>query len=134
MRLRRPASRAPVETIVAMIDVVFFLLVFFMLIGRLDATAPFEVLPPLALSGSDMPAGGAIISVAADGRHALDGVELAPSVIFETLAARAETEPMLPVRINGHQSAPLGLILPLIAQLEEAGLLDVGIVVSPNPP
>ena len=46
MKLARPARAAHSETIVALIDVVFFLLVFFMLIGRMDATAPFDVLPP----------------------------------------------------------------------------------------
>ena len=134
MRLRRPPPRAPMETIVAMIDVVFFLLVFFMLIGRLDATSPFEVLPPLGLSGTDLPAGGTIIALAPDGRQALDGVELPADEILATLAARTGAEADLPVRVNAHHTAPLGLVLPLLARLEAAGLRDIGLVVTPNPP
>ena len=134
MKLHRPPPRAPMETIIAMIDVVFFLLVFFMLIGRLDATAPFEVLPPIGLSGTDLPAGGTIIAVAQDGRQALDGVELATDEIITTLAARAETDPALPVRVNAHHATPLSLVLPLLARLEAAGLRDIGLVVTPNPP
>ena len=43
MKLSRPKRDQQSETIIALIDVVFFLLVFFMLIGRMDATAPFDV-------------------------------------------------------------------------------------------
>ena len=57
MKLTRPPARQAPETIIALIDVVFFLLVFFMLIGRMDATAPFDVTPPTATTGTDMPAG-----------------------------------------------------------------------------
>ena len=53
MKLSRPPARQPPETIVALIDVVFFLLVFFMLIGRMDATAPFDVSPPTAATGCE---------------------------------------------------------------------------------
>lgn len=134
MRLRRPPARTPMETIVAMIDVVFFLLVFFMLIGRLDASAPFEVLPPIGLSGTDLPGGGMIIAVAPDGRQALDGTELGSDEIIATLASRAEVDPALPVRVNAHHATPLSLVLPLLARLEAAGLRDIGLVVTPNPP
>ena len=66
-RLRRPVRQTPPETLIALVDVVFFLLVFFMLIGRLDATAPFRVTPPVSELGTDLPGGGATVSVAADG-------------------------------------------------------------------
>ncbi|MEM6680574.1 MAG: biopolymer transporter ExbD, partial [Pseudomonadota bacterium] len=62
MKLRRRETRSEGETIVAMIDVVFFLLVFFMLVGRMDATAPFALEIPLAEGGAPLPHGGAIIS------------------------------------------------------------------------
>ena len=49
MRLTRTPRRTPPESIIPLIDVVFFLLVFFMLIGRMDATAPFDVTPAVCL-------------------------------------------------------------------------------------
>jgi biopolymer transport protein ExbD len=134
MKLRRPDPRPHMETIVAMIDVVFFLLVFFILIGRYDASSPFEVVPPLGLSGADLPAGGVIVAVSPDGRHALDGIEMPPEAVIEALVARAVGDPDLPVRVKAHHAAPLGLVLPLVARLEEAGLRDIGLVVTPNPP
>ncbi|WP_209425463.1 biopolymer transporter ExbD [Pararhodobacter sp. SW119] len=134
MNLRRPPPRTPAETIVAMIDVVFFLLVFFMLIGRMDATAPFAVIPPLGLSGEDLPAGGTLVAIDESGRHALDGVEMPADAIVAELARRAGETGATPVRVNADRAAPLGQVLPFLARLEAAGLRDIGLVVTPNPP
>ena len=134
MKLRRPPAREPMETIVAMIDVVFFLLVFFMLIGRMDATSPFEVVPPLALTGVELPGGGVMVAVAEDGRRALNGVEMGEEAILAALAGRAAEDPAVPVRLNAHHAAPLGMVLPLLGRLEDLGLTDVALVVTPNPP
>lgn len=130
MRIARPPKRQTPETIVALIDVVFFLLVFFMLVGRLDATAPFEVDPPLAQSGTDMPGGGITLSVAADGTLALDG-NLVDDAVSQ-LVARVSEDPGTLVRINAHQTAELRYILPIIAQVEAAGARDVALVVTPS--
>lgn len=129
MRLTRPPVRQAPETIIALIDVVFFLLVFFMLIGRMDATAPFEVSPPIAATGSDMPAGGITLSVSAAGDMAVDGTPTtAPlDILLDQIAQAPETL----VRINAHHAAELRHILPLIAALEAAGAQDVALVVTP---
>ena len=132
MKLTRPHPRQTPETIIALIDVVFFLLVFFMLIGRMDATAPFEVTPPVAETGSDMPAGGITLSVAANGEMAVDGMP-APDPLAALLPRIAEAPETL-VRINAHHTAELRHILPLIAALEAAGAEDVALVVTPADP
>ena len=134
MRLARAPRRPPVETIVALIDVVFFLLVFFMLIGRMDATAPFEVLPPEARSGADLPGGGSTLAVAADGRLALDGEALDHGEAVARLTAVVERDPGRFVRVNAHRDAPLRHVLPLVAALERAGAKEVVLVVTPAPP
>lgn len=134
MRLRRPPRQGDQETIVALIDVVFFLLVFFMLIGRMDATAPFDVLPPVAETGRDMPAGGATLSVASDGRLALDGHDIARSELTAAFAKRLAAEPDLRVRINADKGAELRHVLPLVGVAETAGVGDVVLVVTPAAP
>lgn len=134
MKLRRPARRSQPETIIALIDVVFFLLVFFMLIGRMDATSPFEVLPAQAMTGSDMPAGGATVSISADGELALDGLPADGEGVVSSLAARLRTEPDLLVRVNAHRDAQLRELLPLVAEIEALGAKDVMLVVTPEAP
>lgn len=129
MRLTRPAPRSAPETIIPLIDVVFFLLVFFMLIGRMDATAPFTVTPPIAATGSDMPAGGITLSVSASGEMAVDGT--ATDAPLDQMLDRIAKTPETLVRINAHHAAELRHILPLIAALEAAGAQDVALVVTP---
>lgn len=129
---RRPAPNQS-ETIVALIDVVFFLLVFFMLIGRMDATAPFEVTPPNASIGRDMPAGGMTLSVSDTGALALDGIAVDPGALPQRIAARLAEAPDLRLRVNAHRDAELRHVLPLVGQAEAMGLRDVVLVVTPAP-
>lgn len=131
MKLARPARAAHSETIVALIDVVFFLLVFFMLIGRMDATAPFDVLPPVASTGQDMPAGGVTLSIAADGALALDGAPVARDALPARIAAALRAKPDLLLRINAHRDAELRFVLPLVSLAEETGVPDTVLVVTP---
>lgn len=133
MKLARPSRPAQSETIVALIDVVFFLLVFFMLIGRMDATAPFDVLPPVASTGQDMPAGGVTLSIAADGALAWDGAPIARNDLPDRIAAALQAHPDLLVRINAHRDAELRFVLPLVALAEKAGVPDTVLVVTPAP-
>lgn len=132
MRLTRPPARQAPETIIALIDVVFFLLVFFMLIGRMDATAPFEVSPPVAATGSDMPAGGITLSVSETGDMAVDGQPTDDPM--NALLARITEQPDTLVRINAHHAVELRHILPMIAALEAAGAREVALVVTPASP
>lgn len=133
MKLNRPLPRQRPETLIALIDVVFFLLAFFMLIGRLDATAPFEVTPPLALSGADMPGGGTTISISADGTLALDGDRMDRLVAIATLRQTLAADPDTLVRVNGDGVTALRHVLPMVSELEAMNARDVVIVVSPNP-
>lgn len=132
MKLKRQQRRPMPETIVALIDVVFFLLVFFMLIGRMDATSPFEVTPAIAGTGSDMPAGGATISVSIDGELALDSNSISQTDLISRLTERLNETPNLLIRINAHKDAQLRRILPLVAELEATGARDVVLVVTPE--
>lgn len=134
MNLSRPKRARPYESIIPMIDVVFFLLVFFMLIGRMDATAPFDVHPATADTGADMPGGGATLSVAADGTLALDGKTLAAGDALAALAEQLADNPELMIRINAHRDAALRHMLPWIASLQDAGARDVVLVVTPAQP
>lgn len=134
MKLARPAKRQSPETIIPLIDVVFFLLIFFMLIGRMDATAPFDVTPATALTGSDMPGGGATLSISADGAMALDGAVLTTPEMLETLRATLTEAPQTLIRVNAHKDAELRFVLPLVAQIEALGARDIELVVTPATP
>lgn len=132
MKLNRPVRNPHFETIIALIDVVFFLLVFFMLIGRMDATAPFDVRPATAVTGRDMPAGGITLAISAEGALALDGEAVSRSALSPALSALLAEDPDLRLRINAHRAAELRNVLPLAAEGEALGFRDVVLVVTPE--
>ena len=132
MKLRRPARLAERETVVALIDVTFFLLIFFMLVGRLDATAPFAVKPPLGQTGTDLPAGGLTLSLSPQGDLALDGTPITPAALADTVTARLQRSPQTLVRINADQGTELRHVLSLITRLEDLGATDVALIVTPD--
>ena len=134
MKLRRAPRPAERETVVALIDVTFFLLIFFMLVGRLDATAPFLVKPPIGTTGKDLPAGGITLSVAADGALALDGSPITHDALDAMLTDRLKTNPATLIRINADQSSQLRGILSLITEFEDLGASDVALIVTPDAP
>ncbi len=133
MHFRRHLGRPQHETIITLIDVVFFLLVFFMLVGRMDATSPFELSPPISVNGDSLPSGGVTVSLAVDGRLALDGVERHHGDIIERLRAvvTVSDEPLL-VRINAHAGAPVRHLLRLVTALEGLAKGDIVLVVTPK--
>jgi len=132
MKLTRRPRREPPETIIALINVVFFLLVFFMVIGRMDATAPFELAPPLAVTGADMPGGGITLAIAATGTLALEGEPLDEPAALDAIAAALARSPAQLIRINAHRALPLHRLLPLVAAIESLGARDVVLVVTPE--
>lgn len=132
MKLSRPTRRVLPETIIPLIDVVFFLLIFFMLIGRMDATSPFEVQPATAVTGSDMPAGGATVSVGPDGQLALDGGDISRAALATAIAAALAEDRNLLIRVNAHWAVELRHVLPLVAEIEQLGAADIVLVVTPE--
>lgn len=133
MRLKQRTVRRQPETIIALIDVVFFLLVFFMLIGRMDATSPFDVTPPFAESGADLPAGGVTVAIADNGALALDGQVLNRSELISELEAALRRDPQQLVRMNAHKETRLHHVLPLVSALEQLGAYNIVFVVTPSP-
>ncbi|MEY8116646.1 ExbD/TolR family protein [Falsihalocynthiibacter sp. BN13B15] len=134
MKLARRPRRLPPETIIPLIDVVFFLLIFFMLIGRMDATAPFAVYPAFSTTGTEMPGGGATLSIGAQGELALNSAESALDSLLGQLSVSLVDDPNLLVRINAHQDADLAHVLPLMAKIEALGARDLVLVVTPEMP
>ena len=134
MKLQRAPSRPQSETIVALIDVIFFLLVFFMLVGRMDATTPFEVIPPEAVTGADVPIGGTTVAIGADGQLALNGTPLDEPALLAELNILLGQNPQELIRVNANATTELRFVLPVVAQIEAIGAENVSFVVTPNPP
>jgi biopolymer transport protein TolR len=134
MKLKRRAPPPHSETIVALIDVVFFLLVFFILVGRMDATAPFDLVPPVGVTGSPLPGGGMTLAINEAGEFAIDGRIIDHDAVVEKVKAALGKDANLLVRINADRNAELRRVMPVVSELEGLGAKQVVLIVTPNPP
>lgn len=125
MRLPQPARRPARESVVPMINVVFLLLVFFMISAQLTPPEPFAVDPPEA--NSDRVADGhAVLHVNAHGVLAYkDARGDAVLAVLSALTAEQKAGPLL---IRADKAAPGVAIASLIARLAEAGIGPVNLL------
>ncbi len=127
MQFAPRAARRPSENIVPLINVVFLLLVFFMLTGTLSPVPPIDVDLPTAAGGSPS-AGAPVLVVSHTGTLALDGNPISP----DDLSARLGERPgALEVRADAR--VPARILLPLLERLQQAGLERVDLVTRREP-
>ncbi len=129
-----PAPGRPLrEPIGPLVDVVFLLLVFFLLAGTLEPVSPLRVEPPRA-QPADMAADGPrpwALALAADGRVALDGELVADDERNRLLAERLPRQPGRPVRLMADAETPAGELLSLLVLLRQLDAGEVSLVTRP---
>lgn len=101
------------EPIVPMINIVFLLLIFFMMSASIAAPDPFEVIPPnAAIEAETLPPG--VLFVASDGTLAF--VDARGEAVFAALQAEALEE--LAIRADARlPAAELAQLLPRLAEV-----------------
>ncbi len=122
MRCQRPAPRQDSELgLIPMINLVFLLLVFFMIAGRVLTPEHFDIQPPQA---DRRPASDAAaeLMVAADGRLAFAGALVSEEMLIEQLTHREHDQP-LTIAVDAQFEAT-GLV-SLLERLYAAGMTEV---------
>jgi biopolymer transport protein ExbD len=122
--VRRPRRSADSDgRILPLINVVFLLLTFFMVAGRLAPPDPFALVPPRS-EAEGRPARGVVVVLAADGRLAVNGTSVEPPALTEVVrAARAANpESVVSLRVDGAASG--GRLVAVLAALRAAGVED----------
>ncbi|MCA8928410.1 MAG: biopolymer transporter ExbD [Alphaproteobacteria bacterium] len=110
------------DRILPLINVVFLLLIFFMLAGRLAASDPFPVAPPASSSEAADDGGETVIHLAADGALALNGRPVA----LEDLQALVPSA--APLRLKADAGVEALRVVGVLAQLRAAGVRQVSLV------
>jgi biopolymer transport protein ExbD len=90
VRFEPPRPRDDDERVLPLINVVFLLLIFFMLAGALAPADPFRVDPPLSRSEAPPPAEPLTLLIGADGELALDGEPLDEAGLLDRLGELIE--------------------------------------------
>lgn len=130
MRLREMrAERSPRLMIIPMIDIMFFLLVFFMLSTLyMVEQRTFPVVLPQAVTGEPQMHRSLAVTVAADGRVFLDDEEVPLNLIGRRAAvelARRTDAPVVVLRAD--RRAEYGRVAAVLDELRAAGVSRVAV-------
>jgi biopolymer transport protein ExbD len=130
MKLRGKEADEPILNLTPMIDVVFQLLIFFMVATTfLNPEKEIGIELPEAVSGerSEDERDEIVINVLADGSVILSGEAVARDALLDTLRARARQDPQTPVTIRGDRLVHHEHIVSIMDACGQAGLLHLSV-------
>lgn len=135
MRLARPrtgGSGNDDDRILPLINVVFLLLIFFMVVGSLSASDPFPIEPLRSVNGEAGDPKDIVLLIGADGRLALDGEQIEPAGLSEAIARRLEAAPHPEVHMKADGGAEATAVVAVMETLRTAGIERVRLMTVPQ--
>lgn len=124
---RNLPKRGPRETVVPMINVVFLLLIFFLMTATVAVPPPFSLALPEGRASQDAGARD-VLFMGADGRLAYGTMR--GEAVFDALAAREAASP-LELRADG--AVPASDVTGLLERLAGLGVADIRLVLAVRP-
>ncbi len=126
-RDHRKRRRNDDDRVLPLINVVFLLLIFFMVAGHLSATDPFTVTPPRSDTETTPEMGTHLILIDRQGRLALDGLPLTEAALLAAIGS----SPTATVRIKADGAVDAIRVIALMERLRGAGLTDLQLLTVP---
>ena len=118
----RQRPKSDEERILPLINIVFLLLVVFMLAGQLTASDPFRVEPPLSSTEGQPKEQDTTILVGTDGRLALDGTVTEADALIQAIEARVARGDIGEVRLKADGQADAAQVVAVMELLRMAGV------------
>lgn len=131
MRFQPPRPKSDDERILPLINVVFLLLIFFMLAGKLSATDPIEISPPHSGSEGAVEARELVIAMGADGQLAFDGTLIEDDALEAAVAGRLTGAPPPQVWLKADSGADSIQVIAVMEILREAGVERLKLLTIP---
>ena len=132
MKIRRkPRKKARIE-IIPMIDVIFFLLVFFMVSSlAMTKVNSIHVALPKTSSSSESLKQKAILSVKQDGSLFVNHVQVSLEGIGQALAAAMKDDPQEALLVNADEGANYGIVIKAMDQARLIGIRKFALATNP---
>jgi len=127
---RRP--RNDDDAVMPLINIVFLLLIFFMIAGKLASPDPFEISPPSSSSGVNDEASALILLVGPDGELALDGEVLTEAELEKALAGRLRDKPEAVLRLKADGGSKATEIIRVMEIVRDAGAGELNLLTLPQ--
>lgn len=126
MRFRRHngASHKPRsldDAVLPLTNVVFLLLIFFMLAGHLSTPEPFAITPPQSVSQTRAGSQGMDVQISADGQLAFEGHTLTATALQAAVRKRLANNPDTRLRLHADGTTESARVVKIMRRLHAAG-------------
>ncbi|MGP1254340.1 MAG: ExbD/TolR family protein [Kiloniellales bacterium] len=115
-----------------LIDVIFVVLIFFMLAGRLAAPDAFAVTPPDSTSDRQPEPRQIVLLLAADGRVALDNEIVEDAALGALVATHLEENGSSPVQLKADSQSDAHRVVAVMRLLQSAGVQRLTLLTNPQ--
>ena len=131
MRVQPPRPKNEDERILPLINVVFLLLIFFMLTGKLTAIDPIEVTPPRSASEGVIDVQELVVVIGANGDLAFDGELIPQASLPNAVAERLGGDRAAQVWLKADSGADSVQVIAVMEILHEAGVERLKLLTAP---
>lgn len=125
MKLKTPPRGGHADNILPMINIVFLLLIFFMLAGALQSADIFEIEPVTSLAGQDDVLGPQTILISADGRFGIGDHQLSRDEVLQTVKTWQADTPDVTVRVKADGGTSAAGFVRLMEGLRALGIKEL---------
>ena len=135
MKLRRDIDRENREpVIVPLVNIVFLLLIFFMLVGRVTPPEAVPVEPPRSTASTLSTGNGdPVVLISATRRLALNDVEMEEDLLLSAITELRAQDPSLTIRVKADAELEAEHLLRIMESLQRAGIARL-LLLTERPP
>ena len=127
------SRQRPLVSLTPLIDVVFILLIFFMLASSFLDWRSLEVMTPAPGNHTSSPDKALVVQLLADGRWLLAGQTLDPQSLQQQIARQIARHPEQTIMVRPEEGVPLQAAIDVLDRLRAAGASKVSLVRGRTP-
>lgn len=120
------------DAVMPLINIVFLLLIFFMIAGKLSSADPFDISPPSSTSAVNEETGTLTLLVGQLGELALDGEELSAEDLETALAKKLRENPQVVLRVKADAGSKAVDIIGVMEIIRDAGAGELNLLTLPE--
>lgn len=115
-------------SVVPLVNIVFLLLIFFMLVGQIASSDRIEVVPPSSNSGEADNTQPVLLLLASDGQVAVGDTLVPETNLISHLEHRIQENPELSFRIKADAKLDAQYLIEVMEKLRAVGVNDVSLL------
>lgn len=130
MRLKTTPDKKPFESILPLINVVFLMLIFFLVAGTLKPFAELDVQPPEIAEGETGKQARDIVLIDKGGQIAFEGVLITSEELAQKLARRVQDGKTGRIKVLADKALPALKLVDVLAMMTRVGARHISLITA----